>query len=240
MQSHEPSNSSFPNQGPHEIRLRAALRSVDLGRIDQSATALQLTSTSLTSLADTLRGLSRQLESLWHDDGATAAVAATTELVKAVGEKTTSIDTTVTALNTAYRALATAITGSNAYHEPSWAEPVSYTHLDVYKRQHPPCPAVRRMADPSIARDGRPAARADRSVRTLSGLSARHRLRARRPPPTPRAVSYTHLDVYKRQGHGPSAVGLPGERSAAASLRAGPDGNSRIHGPGTTPGVTAE
>ena len=127
MQSHAPSNPSFPNQGHHEYRLRAALRSVDLGRIDQSATALQLTSTSLTSLADTLRGLSRQLESLWHDDGATAAVAATTELVKAVGEKTTSIDTTVTALNTAFHALATAITGANAYHEPSWAEPVAPT-----------------------------------------------------------------------------------------------------------------
>ena len=56
--------------------------------------------------------------------------------------------------------------------------PVSYTHLDVYKRQTVECPILRAAA----LRLGRRGSRSWQSG--------------------PMSVSYTHLDVYKRQGQG--------------------------------------
>ena len=62
-------------------------------------------------------------------------------------------------------------------------DPVSYTHLDVYKRQRPYC-AVKTKKTRSSAFF---------SAETVRAIDqARHK-----PLETP--VSYTHLDVYKRQ-----------------------------------------
>ena len=63
----------------------------------------------------------------------------------------------------------------------SLAKAVSYTHLDVYKRQR--CIRTARWASPSTAR------------RALSATTAT------RPSARTTPVSYTHLDVYKRQGY---------------------------------------
>ena len=82
---------------------------------------------------------------------------------------------------------------------------VSYTHLDVYKRQ-----AWRRTVDPAtraeyaqalspilhgldVATGARPPS--DLGVTALDA----HTLRVQLGAPTPYPVSYTHLDVYKRQ-----------------------------------------
>ena len=64
---------------------------------------------------------------------------------------------------------------------------VSYTHLDVYKRQcqnGAACGCSRRISVGSLA---------DRGLATQRSTSSRLR------PVSAAAVSYTHLDVYKRQ-----------------------------------------
>ena len=58
--------------------------------------------------------------------------------------------------------------------------PVSYTHLDVYKRQDLPRPRLDRRAGKMCRR--KPSTAGGRSLRRSDGT-----------------VSYTHLDVYKRQ-----------------------------------------
>ena len=63
---------------------------------------------------------------------------------------------------------------------PRWCAAVSYTHLDVYKRQERECPSVHEGAD------------VDGLVQILFLES--HILRG-----DGESVSYTHLDVYKRQ-----------------------------------------
>ena len=67
---------------------------------------------------------------------------------------------------------------------------VSYTHLDVYKRQGRGCP---------LHRQGRHISRNTVAGRVeLAVASEPHKVTARISVP----VSYTHLDVYKRQGQG--------------------------------------
>ena len=64
------------------------------------------------------------------------------------------------------------------------AIPVSYTHLDVYKRQVPECRGEQaKLVQPKRHVDERIPKR--RVVFAVSGVLT--------------AVSYTHLDVYKRQ-----------------------------------------
>ena len=66
------------------------------------------------------------------------------------------------------------------------AAPVSYTHLDVYKRQAYSRRGVSFCAD---------RAGAEKVHRQQGGAGGK----AGREADTGRAVSYTHLDVYKRQ-----------------------------------------
>ena len=85
--------------------------------------------------------------------------------------------------------------------------PVSYTHLDVYKRQ----PLARYLAGPNVRRECPAAAelaaafrievarRQRRSDGTVSLAGARFEVPARYRHLTVVPVSYTHLDVYKRQ-----------------------------------------
>ena len=84
---------------------------------------------------------------------------------------------------------------------------VSYTHLDVYKRQVEACIAELRAGDPAILagwerqrqRIEAAAAFYKRSpdfVRQGKGDTATHKLFVER---SYMPVSYTHLDVYKRQ-----------------------------------------
>ena len=83
------------------------------------------------------------------------------------------------------------------------ASPVSYTHLDVYKRQPWTLrrPAGRRPSHrPGQGRGPARRPRRCRSPVRCSPWRARRRTRPQRPRPTRRPpVSYTHLDVYKRQ-----------------------------------------
>ena len=75
------------------------------------------------------------------------------------------------------------------------ARPVSYTHLDVYKRQ------ALTEVDPVLesSEDGHPYNYFYHCDGYLQP-DAEAAVRERYPDP----VSYTHLDVYKRQGYGPS------------------------------------
>ena len=81
----------------------------------------------------------------------------------------------------------------------AWACPVSYTHLDVYKRQSPSRPCCgRRWQSAQSARASVPAAVA--IIARIFGHCWRSTSRccsADAPAYSP--VSYTHLDVYKRQ-----------------------------------------
>ena len=80
---------------------------------------------------------------------------------------------------------------------PLWRAPVSYTHLDVYKRQKVQSALSRLLAGKTvlvIAHRMRTVAGADRIVVLENGRVA--------------PVSYTHLDVYKRQPSGFVAVGF--------------------------------
>ena len=94
-------------------------------------------------------------------------------------------------------------------------EPVSYTHLDVYKRQA--------QAGPTATSTGRSSG----SSRNSEGTS-----RSTRTPTTPekssKPVSYTHLDGYKRQ---PDDL-RPGMRAELAEtartvIEVEPDGSPR-------------
>ena len=92
------------------------------------------------------------------------------------------------------------VTGVTSIGEDSIVYPVSYTHLDVYKRQM------------STSRSNRPATfRSWAAIRPPTASWARYRFPSAtclEPASTPKlqprsanisAVSYTHLDVYKRQ-----------------------------------------
>ena len=85
---------------------------------------------------------------------------------------------------------------------------VSYTHLDVYKRQSPRRPAGRctsattprrspacLFAKRLLSRSTMRTASSTTSIATPTWATARSGVR-----PTTKPVSYTHLDVYKRQG----------------------------------------
>ena len=79
-------------------------------------------------------------------------------------------------------------------------KPVSYTHLDVYKRQGSTsaAPDGRRPPRPAGAGSCAPRARNPGSPHCASSVGYggwRREGSSKRPP-----VSYTHLDVYKRQG----------------------------------------
>ena len=95
------------------------------------------------------------------------------------------------------------------------ANPVSYTHLDVYKRQAPtwltsatPLPAIQVLPNSVLNRE-------PSKILTVPALTFLLPCMPATPPPTmpsARAVSYTHLDVYKRQCFNHinlSATGLP-------------------------------
>ena len=73
--------------------------------------------------------------------------------------------------------------------------PVSYTHLDVYKRQE----QLRVWTKDAAGKD-QLATLKQANVGALSLASVD-------TPFDLKAVSYTHLDVYKRQGHTITAVG---------------------------------
>ena len=74
--------------------------------------------------------------------------------------------------------------------------PVSYTHLDVYKRQDWKKYLVQRETDEK--RRKRERANAERKAARL--LEQSEKLHAKATKATAAPVSYTHLDVYKRQG----------------------------------------
>ena len=76
--------------------------------------------------------------------------------------------------------------GARMYHGTN-LDPVSYTHLDVYKRQD-----AAGAAAAGAAAAG--AAESDATAANASALVTRPSL-----PEPATAVSYTHLDVYKRQ-----------------------------------------
>ena len=74
--------------------------------------------------------------------------------------------------------------------------PVSYTHLDVYKRQHWLCLKI--IVIPAFAGMTKECCWLTWSQRSQA-LSPHCRNPLPLPPPSTRTVSYTHLDVYKRQ-----------------------------------------
>ena len=82
--------------------------------------------------------------------------------------------------------------------------PVSYTHLDVYKRQKVDYPDIDTVMDAVDAAEGiavlaHPSEYHSRDL--LRELGRNHRIRGIEVyhPRNTEAVSYTHLDVYKRQ-----------------------------------------
>ena len=82
-------------------------------------------------------------------------------------------------------------------------EPVSYTHLDVYKRQIYTS-VLHSLSDQELGLSNQPGLRVYSCSQGLEreNLDEVARFSSYRP------VSYTHLDVYKRQGN----VALPYER----------------------------
>ena len=107
---------------------------------------------------------------------------------------------------------------------------VSYTHLDVYKRQlvpraitRAPSPcrpcvltlttALQRLLPPTAASASRCGSTRAKSCRALRPLR-------RRKEATSNAVSYTHLDVYKRQLHSCPAGRCPNNSSLHPPLAA--------------------
>ena len=73
---------------------------------------------------------------------------------------------------------------------------VSYTHIDVYKRQVSPCKDGSPTAVQAHPAFPHPNRTAFSRLQADSGRVQRYPLLSRR---TPVPVSYTHLDVYKRQ-----------------------------------------
>ena len=75
-------------------------------------------------------------------------------------------------------------------------QPVSYTHLDVYKRQRWSCSSTSPLSSGSARRQAN-----SRTIwlRDTSRSRWWGSCSERSPSPGPGSVSYTHLDVYKRQ-----------------------------------------
>ena len=107
---------------------------------------------------------------------------------------------------------------------PEILKPVSYTHLDVYKRQAAlTLRLVMGVSTADLARlflvaEPTMAARLTRARKKLAVAGVAFAL------PTPEPVSYTHLDVYKRQV-------LPGQLSLQRN-EFGPEAQSLDHGDG--------
>ena len=106
---------------------------------------------------------------------------------------------------------------TDGFRRASWWIPVSYTHLDVYKRQmsfsrsEMRCRPGRIRSTPGCESSGnRTPASTSRMRPSISKLVM---LRPTSPQPpsgvTRRAVSYTHLDVYKRQVQTCMRTGVP-------------------------------
>ena len=73
--------------------------------------------------------------------------------------------------------------------------PVSYTHLDVYKRQ------ARHTADPTGTSRRGSRRTSIAPCEAFVVFSHEHTARTGQQHPAAEHVSYTHLDVYKRQGY---------------------------------------
>ena len=84
---------------------------------------------------------------------------------------------------------------------PSPGMPVSYTHLDVYKRQHPNRLSVSKGSPSACAVCWQRSAGLTRMRSFFGACLPSHSAicRACFSPRTVSSVSYTHLDVYKRQ-----------------------------------------
>ena len=98
---------------------------------------------------------------------------------------------------------------------------VSYTHLDVYKRQgaaSPPTIVFHGTADTTVHPGN-----ADHVLDAGEDLS----VQVHPAHDDPRPVSYTHLDVYKRQEHYQGAAASKSRARADHSWRSASIGSSR-------------
>ena len=77
--------------------------------------------------------------------------------------------------------------------------PVSYTHLDVYKRQSVASSTTRRSARKVSSSSVKRKSASASSARPTPATTPYRRPSGNRRPNSSKTVSYTHLDVYKRQ-----------------------------------------